>query len=597
MQASIFTCNHCGAKLKVQAGPGQRVKCPKCGNISALAAAAAPTAQPSARSPATKATATKAMAVAARPAQAPPPAPEPDEPAFALEDIIGTEPSSDQAAEAPIEEAPRPARSGRGRGWPQKGAANQKKTWILIGGGSVAALLLIGLLLFFLLRGGSKPQKQPPIAAEPPAAPVAVAPQPPPAVPSQDWNLAYLPASPTAVLGVRPAAILNSQLTKDLLGTIDPLGVGRGEMQQAEQQLGVPFSALDQVVAAVIIKVGEQPSFDFVAVFRASTTIDRVKFIQYQGPGPATEVSFQGKTYHKVKAQSPPGLPGTPAGQTPPNPAVPAEGNQPPSGLPFGPGFAPPDEAVWFIDDRTVVVGTEPLVQAAITQGPTPPTLAPPFSESLSALGSSVQLALVIKLDVLKELVGKLPINIPGVAAGPGPLFPAGFDKVQVAGLSVNLSQQVELGLVGHCGGDSTAAAEVRSAIAGLIQQAQTEISAERKKVESQPGTPPGKAPPFQQQMRDAQLKIITALETMLKEVKNEVNGGRVLVRTSIPSATVSALLGLGMSMANTPAGPPAAPARSALPGYPGMPASGRPGQPGGPQPGAAGPQPGSAPK
>ena len=630
MQASIFTCSGCGTKLKVQAVPGKRVKCPKCGKISPLGASPAHSGASPAHSagPSVRAAVPKARAPTARPAPAPPPTPstQPDEPVFTLDDIVGNEAGSEPAADAPVEDSPRPVSSGRGRGRSQKGGGDSKKTWILIGGGSVAALLLVGLLLFFLLRGGNKPKSQPVVEAPP----AVVAPQPPPPVPSQGWDLAYLPASATAVVGVRPAAILNSTLTKELLGSIGPFG--QGALQAAEQQLGVSLNALDQIVAAGIIKLGDPPGFDFVTVIHTSSPVDRVKFMQSQGP--ATEASFQGKSYHKVKAQGPPsaapgapgfgpppnptsgtgGLPANPPGlpapnvggaaptpgQTPPSTQIPAGGNQPPSGLPFAAGFAPSEVAIWFADERTVVVGTEPLVQAAITQGPTSPTLAPQVSETLTALGSSVQLAFVTKVDVIKEFAEMFPIGIPGAAAGPpGQDVPAGFDKLQVVGLSLNLSQQVEVGLIGHCGSDAAAATQVRTAIAELIQQAQTAVGAERQQLESQPGTSPGQGPPPPAQVRDAQLKSITAVETMLKEVKNEATGAQVRVRASMPSATVSTLFKMAMSMSNGPAGPPGAPPRPAFPSQPppGSPPVVRPAGPPGAQPGAAGPPPGGTPK
>jgi hypothetical protein len=283
-----------------------------------------------------------------------------------------------------------------------------------------------------------------------------------------------------------------------------------------------------------------------------------------------------------------PSPPGGAVGQPPASPAGFPAGGDFAGGLPFGAG--PTEIAIWFVDDRTVVVGSESLVQAAITQGPTPPTLAPPLAETFSGLGPSAHLAFAAKLDVLKDLVGMLALGIPGLAPGPqGQQVPAGLDKLQAIGLSLSLSQQVEVAFVGHCGSDAAAAAQIQTSINSLIEQGKTFVAAERQKLQTQAGvsTPAGQSSPMAQQIRDVQTKSLAAVETLLKEIKNEVAGGQVRVRVGMPSATVTSLLGLAMSMSaaagpqGTPGiGSPPPPPNSQFPGLPGAAPGGAPNNP-----------------
>jgi hypothetical protein len=618
MEPVEFKCS-CGAKLRVKAQPGQKVRCPKCGSVSALpgaagaarAPSAGPPKAPVAPRPAAVAAARPQPAAARRPAPPPVPEPEPDAGFFVEDD---TEPAAEPTIAAP---------SSGGRSKKKKGAkkGGDQKLWILAGSGAAAIVLIAGVLAFIFMRGDNQPARAPaapPVAGAPPApAPATVA---PPAAPAAAWNLAYIPANAQGVILMKPAAILNAEPIKKLMQEAGPIVALA--LQQVEMQTGFPVTAIDQV--AVTAQMSSLADVRLLAVYHTTTAVDPVKIVQLQ-PG-ASEATHQGKKYYRIK--NPAFTDAAPAGGAAGSPSLGQAGGQPPPGgaaSPFGanplagsPGLT--ELALWAPDERTIVTGSETLVQAAMDQGPTPPILSVGLTNTLADLGPASQLVVAFNAASLKSLAESAkdlqlgPFGAPTSLVGPNAPqdltkmlaeTAPGFEKVQTLGIGLSIGQNLEIVLATDCGQDNAAPGQIQNTIAGAIKQARDQLALARGAAS---GGAASAVPAGPGQQQSAELQTLDALDKFLAGVKFAPNGARLRVSASLSSSTIMGIIALasqpvggggpggGFGPGGGPGGAPGAPGGpgGGVPG--GFPGGGAPGGGFGPGGGAPGGLPGGFP-
>jgi hypothetical protein len=475
----------------------------------------------------------------ARPAPAPVPVEEADTfevvddaPTFeVVEESVGT--PTFEIVDEPAEESPRPVRT---RGTDRGQKPTSKKLWIFVGSGSAAALAIVGVVIYFLFFANKpKPvvaQAPSPAPAQPVAQPAA---QPPvPAAPAAAWNLTYLPPKTQILFGLRPAAIINAPVLRQFRALI---AIG---LQSVEQELGIPIHSIDQVVGT-----GEMKSLLETRSLMVVHTLTPIDAAQVRGKlQGVSEATHQGKSYLKKKMATPGfgagggslgGAPGQPAGAAPGSPEN--------------------EVAVWFADPTTMVVGTESMVQAAMAQGPSPPAIDAAITSSLTELGNSTQVMIVLKLDALKpifELVSGglgMGMGLPGLGgqAAAAPQMPPGFDKVQVVGMALTATQNLELAAVADCGGDATAAAAVQAQVQEGIAEAQKALAATVGMMQSQlppdaPGNPVAQAARAKVQ---ADVDAMTAVQHMIQGAQVAVAGTKVRLKAELAGAAIQVVMSM----------------------------------------------------
>jgi len=497
-----------------------------------------------------------------RPAAAPTPEPEPDTGFFAEGD---TESAAEPTTAAPPSAARKQKKKGSKKG--------DSKLWILVGSGTAAVVLIAGVLAFIFMRGDEKPAPGPapaPVAAAQPAAAPA-APTAPPAAPpvvATPWNLAYLPANTQGILLMRPAAFFNSDPIKKLMQEAGP--VAALAMQQIELQTGITVTDIDQIAAT--IQMSSLTDLRMIAVYHTTKPVDPVRIVQLQ-PG-ASEATHQGKKYYRMK--NPALAEAAPAGGAAGAPSL-GQAGQPTAGAgdkPFGaanpfagsPGLV--DLALWAPDERTIVTGSESLVQAAMDQGPTPPTLNAGLTNTLADLGSGAQVALALNTESVKSLAQSAkdlqlgPFGAPAGLVGPNAPqdltkqlaeWAPGFEKIQTLGVGLSLGQSVEIVLAADCGQDSAAPGQIQNTIAGAIKMARDQLAMARG---AAGGGGASAVPPSPGQQQSVELQTMDALDKFLAGVKFTPNAARLRVSASLPVSTITGIIALASQQAGGGGGP-----------------------------------------
>ena len=304
-------------------------------------------------------------------------------PVDAEEELFDDEFPEEELAPAPpalkpmrAEKADKPkAKPKRTKTASDSGASNKKKFIA-----SAVIVLVLALLGYFLMQGEDAP------------APNAVVVENKPAV--IGINLAYLPPDTELILAVRPAQLLESQLAQSLLEMAGPQG--QQALDGLKEKIGLTLSEIDEVVIAHGNLSQAFDTFKATAPIFPMPGIQAGHDVQEQGEAeaiPDTKIEPLIVAHTKVPVVRETLLSAIPADD------ISEKEHNGTSYLlvktPDGP------KAGFFPDEKTIVLGSEAGVTAAIDRGPVGPDIRREIHET--AVNGQFTLAVIPTKETLKK--------------------------------------------------------------------------------------------------------------------------------------------------------------------------------------------------